>query len=359
MTSTTRRIPETAWAHEMSALGYRAAAAGAVEFESADGSIVVEILERRRASIRDLRAALTQLAVHVADHEHVRCACLLVAVERLTQDRLRREWAALLSVLRPAVARRLALVAVADAFSVCLPKDSATLAALAGAGRRVLAAPTARDLPRTPKPVVVLKVLLSRRLSGAGPISRRELGAQAGCSYPTIAKAVDGLGRSVRQLSNRSVEFGQFPQEAWNGLLARAPSQRPADAEGLLRRLQRLNPPGVALGGVVAAHHWDPHFDLRGLPRLDLSVETAGGLDLGFVQRLDPALRATTVDDGAPVLVVHPIQRRVALSVPNPDGSLPIADPVETLLDLNELRLVEQAESLIEHLERTRTAGDA
>ncbi len=69
-------------------------------------------------------------------------------------------------------------------------------------------------------------MLLTRWLLGEGPISRRELGEQAGCSYPTIAKAIARFGRSVRLHTNRSVEFGEFPQEAWSELLARTPSQR-------------------------------------------------------------------------------------------------------------------------------------
>jgi len=220
-----------------------------------------------------------------------------------------------------------------------------------------------------PKFFVVLEVLLVRWLLGQGPISRRELGEQAGCTYPTLSKAIRRLGRCVLPHKNRSVELGEFPQEAWSELLARTPSQRarvsyadgtgrPPDIEGLLRRLRKLSPAHVALGGVVAAQHWDPHFDLRGLPRLDLTVEATSGLDLAFVQRLDPALRPCE-DGAAPVLVVHPLQRPAALFAPGTEGGLPIADPVETLLDLSELSLHEQANALIEHLERLRGGGVA
>lgn len=366
----TRRIPESAWAHELATLGYRPATNGAVDFESHDGAFVIEVLERRRASVRDLRALLAKLAMHVAEREQIRCACLLLAVERLTPDRLHREWAALLSVLRPAVAQRLALVMLGDDFCVCLPEKSPPLVALAEAGRRLLETPTSPELPRMPKPLVVLEVLLARWLLGEGPISRRELGEQAGCSYPTITKAINRLERSVRQHSNRSVDLAGFPHEAWSELLARAPSQRarvsyvdrsgrPPDTEGLLRRLQRLKPSHVALGGIVAAHHWDPHFDLRGLPRLDVTLEAAGGLDLAFIRRLDPALQETSANDGAPVLVVHPLRRPAALFAQSLEGGLPIADPVETLLDLSEMRLVEQASALIEHLERGRARSIA
>ncbi|MHC4956384.1 MAG: hypothetical protein ACYTGZ_21290 [Planctomycetota bacterium] len=368
--ATIRRVPESAWAQALAALGYHPDPSGAVDFQSADGSVVIEVLTRRRASVRDLRAALTKLAIHTAERERVRHACLLLAVERMTPDRLRREWSAALSILRPAVAKRLALVAVGDHFSVCLPRQCPALAALAETGGRLLQLSPSRELPRMSRSFVVLKVILARWLVGEGPISRRQLGEQAGCSYPTVAKAIDWLGGNVRQHSNRSVELGEFPQDAWGELLARVPSQRarvsyidrsgqPPDTEALLRRLRRLNPPHVALGGVVAAHHYDPHFDLRGLPRLDVSMGAAGGLDLGFVRRLDPALQEASAGDGRPVLVVHPLQRPATLFVPGPGGGLPIADPVETLLDLGELRLVEQANALIGHLERRPAGGVA
>jgi len=361
----TKRVTKSDWARELAALGYRPAPSGAADFENADGSVVIVVLERRRTAVRDLRAALSELAIHTAEREHVRLACLLLTVERLTLERLRREWSAMLSILRPQVAERLALVALGDGFSVCLPGDSPPLVDLASAARRHLETAAPSEFPRMPKALEMLKVLLVRRLMGEGPISRRELGDQVGCSYPTIAKAIAGFGRSVRQHSNRMVEFGEFPQQAWSELLARAPSQRaavsyvdrsgrPPDTEGLLRRLRRLNPPHLALGGVVAAHHWDPHFDLRGLPRLDVTLGAAGGLDLDFVRSLDPALQTASADDDAPVFVVHPLQRPATLFAPCPGGGLPLADPVETLLDLSELRLVEQANALIEHLERGR-----
>jgi hypothetical protein len=88
-----------------------------------------------------------------------------------------------------------------------------------------------------------------------------------------------------------------------------------------------------------------------------VSLEAAGGLNLDFVRNLDPALQESSADDGVPVLVVHPLGRPAALFAPNPDGGLPIADPVETLLDLSEMRLVEQASALITRMERRREGG--
>ena len=354
------RISREHWASGLGALGYQPADDRAIDFASEDGSFVIEVLERPRAAARDLRAKFLQLAAYAAGDERIRRACLLLTVDTLTARRLQQEWENLLSVLRPDVAARLALVAVGDGFQLCLPDECAQLVELADVARGRLNASPPAKLPRTPKSIEVLKVLLVRWLLGEGPLPRGELGKRAGCSYPTVTNAIERFGEAIREHSNRSVELKAFPQVAWNELVALTPLRRArlayidrtgrqADPEGLLRRLRKLRPPHVAVGGVVAARHWDPHFDLRGLPRLDLSLAAEGGRDLDFLRRLDPGL-GLLEGEGTPVLVVHPQQRPMALFAP--DDELPIADPVETLLDLNELRLVDQSNAMIDRLER-------
>lgn len=355
-----RKISREDWARELDELGYRPARDRASDFARDNGSFVIEVLEGPRTAVRDLRARLLPLAASIADDPRIERACLLLVVDRLTRRRLSEEWDGLMAVLRPELARRLAIVAVGEDFELCLPDDSAELVELAEIGRGLLDPSVPPRLPRMTKSLEVLKVLLVRWLLGQGPIARGELGKQAGCSYPTVAKAVERFGGVIRERSDRSVELTSFPREAWHELLALSPTHRArlaysdltgrrADPEGLLRRLRKLKPPQVALGGVAAAHHWDPHFDLRGMPRLDLSLATEAGMDLGFLRGLAPGL-GPLEGDGAPVLVVHPLQRPKALFAPG--GELPIADPVETLLDLSELRLSDQSEALIERLER-------
>lgn len=360
MATTLRKISREDWARELIALGYRPDQDRAIDFASEDGSFVIEVLERPRAAVRDLRALFLQLAALTSAHAHIERACVVLAVDRLTPGRIRAEWDDLMAVLRPEVGRRLGLVAVGEDVQLCLPVEDAKLVEIAEIGHRLLEASTPPKLPRVAKSLEVLKVLLVRWLLGQGPIARGELGEQAGCSYPTVAKAVERFARDIREHSNRSVELKGFPGDAWRELLALSPTQRARlayvdrtgrcpDPEALLRRLQKIKPPGVALGGVAAAHHWDPHFDLRGLPRLDLSLAADDGLDLGFLRHLDPGL-GPLESDGTPVLVVHPLQRPATLFAPG--DRLPIADPVETLLDLSELRLVDQSNALIERLEQ-------
>ena len=354
-----RETPRYHWARQLHALGYRPARDRGVDFASEDGKFVIEVLERPGAAVRDLRAKLLPLAVFIAGNARIERACLLLVVDRLTRTRLRNEWNGLMGVLRPEVAHRLAVVAVGHGFELCLPAESPKLVELAEVGRNLVGASALPKLPHMAKSLEVARVLLVRWLLGQGPIARGELGEQAGGSYPTVASAIERLEGVIRERSNRSVELKAFPREAWHELLALSPTQRAriaycdrtgrrADPEGLLRRLEKLKPHHVALGGAVAAHHWDPHFDLRGLPRLDVSLAAARGLDLGFVRDLDPGL-GPLEGEGTPVLVVHPLHRPAALFTPG--DVLPIADPVETLLDLSELRLVDQSNALIERLE--------
>lgn len=360
-----RKISRKDWARELHELGYRPAKDGRVDFASEDGSFVIQVLEQPGRAVRDLRSKLLELAASIGDDPRIERACLLLVVERLTRKRLNDEWEDLMAVLRPEIARRLALVAVEEDLQVCLPDEGPELVELARAGRSLVDASALPTLPRMEKSLEVLKVLVVRWLLAEGPIARGELGRQAGCSYPTVAKAIERFKGAIREHSNQSVELEAFPREAWHELVALAPTHRArlvysdrtgrrADPEGLLRRLEELRPPHVALGGVVAAHHWDPHFDLRGTPRVDLSVASEGGLNLRFLRRLDPGLGPRT-GEGFPALVVHPLQRPVPLFTPA-DG-LPITDPVETLLDLHELRLFDQSDALIEHLERRSRAN--
>ena len=209
----------------------------------------------------------------------------------------------------------------------------------------------------------VFKVLLRRSLMGLGPIGVGEVMRRVGCSYPTVADAIRRLERSkeVERRSKRSVELADFPRKTWGEVLALSDSlRRPRlyadttgkspDPKALLRRLGTMKPEGVAVGGVSAGRHYDSRFDLNGLPRLDLTVH---GKDVSFVRKLDPALKQVepgTSGTSGIVLAVHNLSRKEPLFEPNTRGGLAWSDPVETLLDLHDLRLMEQAEHLIRRL---------
>jgi hypothetical protein len=226
------------------------------------------------------------------------------------------------------------------------------------------------------KHLEVEKVLLHRWLLGEGPIAIAELQTRVGCSYPTVAQALKPMADEglVHRGAARSVELARYPRGRWANLLATVRTVytpvefvdvtgQPPTPMDLLRRLHHLRggqPLGVAVGGTEAARYWDPVFDLNGTPRIDLVLHlparggpaSTGRASLDFVRRLDPALvvRRDEHKRKSPVLVVHPIHRQDPLFRPNPDDGLPWADPVETILHLNEMGLTAQASDLVGRL---------
>jgi hypothetical protein len=134
-------------------------------------------------------------------------------------------------------------------------------------------------------------------------------------------------------------------------------SGRASETGDLLRRFAKRGR-HAALGGVEAARHYMPTFDLNGLPRIDVSVTSAD--DLTWVKKIDPALAETPMSpsSASPLLVVHRLRR----PEPRFDGAAGVAfaDPAEVLLDLHELRLVDQADEFVHALRESarRSCGD-
>ena len=321
--------------------------------------------------VRDLYAATVQLARVLTDKPELRQAVLAVRIPRISGKRLRYEWNSVKSVLRPAIAAKLALISLggdqawADPAEPELEKLAAVLHShAAGAGQQT-------SIPRqaiTPKSFEIFKILLNHWLRNRGPMRVAAIIAQSGSSYPTVAEAVNHLvdTHEVIRRTNRRVEMLAFPRRTWGEILAlsfslRMPtyfadtSGRPSDPQALLKRIEVKAPVELAAGGVVAARHWDPNFDLHGIPRLDLSIHAPHqAFGTVAITRADPAL--TIVGSRSPniVLALHPLLRREALFEPTPRNSLPVVDPVETLLDLHELGLSTQAEELVGRMtERT------
>jgi hypothetical protein len=355
-------------------------------FASADGRTIAQV-RLKSEGLRDLRDGLVQLAGHIQQHRTVDRAYLLIALRRTSPQRVAEQWRRAKAILLPDIAKRLHLVAAVGREAVTDP-DQPKLAAM---GKRFLQITTQLEgggEPAWGKPRIadravsaswrnleVEKVLLHRWLLKEGAISMSDLAGEVGCSYPTVQQVVNRLesrGLIARE-RKRSVALKKFSRADWSELLTtwRAVyepvrfvdvTRRTGGAEGLLARSRRQPPPGVALalGGVAAARHWDPAFDLNGTPRVDLVLhaEQSQHVDLDFVKRLDPALRPLGGDvRGSVVLVVHPIRRRKALFAQKPGETLPFADPVETILHLNDLGLTAQAGDLATRM--TQPRGDA
>lgn len=345
---------------------FEATGEGPNEFRSRDGKTQLTVQLRPQAA-RDLQATYLRLAQKLSKDRKLTRGIVATWLPKPSNKRVFREWKAAWELFKPEIARRMELVVVRP--EECLTsKDDRELTRIGEALRAHLSRRERPQVPSRPplseKFFEVFKVLLDQWILGRGPIAVGELMRRVGCSYPTAADAIRRLegSQEIARRSRRSVQLTGFPKKTWTEVLALSESLRKtqyyADPTGrtpapldLYRRLKGVPYKHIGVGGVQAARHWDPHFDLHGLPRLDITSHMASGIgDLGFLEKLDPALKA--VSPGAPrvVLAVHPLFRAEPCFEKNPKGKIDWADPVETLLDLHELRLVDQAEELTKRL---------
>jgi hypothetical protein len=354
-----QQIHDTWWRDEFSPLKQ----GGFGGYVSTNGRIVIEV-QRAPQGARGLYSGMMQLALLAADRPEVDTACLVLIVSRLSMDRLRREWMRIKSLFQPTISCRLSLVAIGKDDTWVEPDEEILrrIATVFQAARDN--APNAASPVGNQKQQEVLKLLIRRWLLREGPTPIGKLAEQVGCAYPTVREALETLEqhRDIVRNTNRSVELVRFPTRSWSELLALSgrlrrtfryqdvSGERP-DPERLLKRLERLTPPRVALGGVAAARHWHPDFDLHGAPRLDLVVHVPGReMDLHFVKKLDPALKQVEDYGQSPALVVRLLQRANPFFEQASGSALPFADPVETALDLCDLGLTSQASRLLSHL---------
>jgi hypothetical protein len=337
-------------------------------YVTVDGEWGIEV-KARLQGVRDLSEEAIILARWVSENPKRRG--LLVSTAPVTSENLRKEWGRIKLLLSEEIRRRIAFAEFTrDLVEIRCPdwlKDIIRdLRNSAKAAPRRIEAHGAPGL----KFFEVTKLLLNRWIRLEEPWPVLELARQADCSYPTVRRALNRLGAygELSRTSRRSVSLADFPRRTWSEFLALLPqlrktvtyedaSGRPFDPDVLLARLRRTLPSNIGIGGVCAARRLDPAFDLHGTPRVDLVVHTPSDrdIDLSFLARLDPALRQTpTVDVGhlhRVVLAVHQLSRRTPLfERDSKESSLVLADPVEVLLDLHELRLDRQAEELIEKL---------
>jgi hypothetical protein len=328
-----------------------------------DGRRLV-ISRRGLSALRDLRASLAQLAAELGRLPRA-SGYLLLPGCAITAARLRAEWTGFAAILLPQVACRMRLVLEGRKGLEMLPPES-DAECLAWLGKFFESAPAPPErLPRADARFVITKALLLHRLRGEEPVTTKALMERTGFSYPTVAAVLGGLGNLVERTSDRRVRLRWFSREEFLRLAATAPEGRstlrfadrsgsPRTVDAHLRRLERLSPSGVAIGGVPGARHHHPELDLVGTPRLDLSVHCPDGvLPLSFLEQLDPALERVE-DPMAPAqLVVHAVRSTDPFFEPGSSG-LAWADPLECLLDLHELRLDVQAAEFLAAMQRRK-----
>jgi hypothetical protein len=311
---------------------------------------------------RNLRASLLGLAYWLTSDPASR-GLLVLADSRITEERLNKERRLAEQVLPPEVMRRLHLVIAQDKHYVGLPPDL-------GADFRSWLDRLVLDESGYARPrqrfYDIFQVLLHHWLLGKGPVTADWLGRTAGCSAPTVTAALRRLDHCLLRHTNRRVELRYFPKDEWARLVAVADDVRSTrwfvdrsgqlrSPESHLRRLQKLDLPNLAVGGVIGAKHHYPDLDLVGAPRVDLSLHCPGvSMDIGFIEKLDPALEEVKDSHQPASVVVHAVRRTNTFFEPG-DGLLSWADPVECLLDLHEARLEAQAADFLRYFENRRS----
>lgn len=317
-------------------------------------------------AVRTVRTAVVKLAY--ALEEHPKAVAFLVLVDpSITEARLREEWDKSRSVLRPDILDRISFcVFSSDGRLRGVPDDPPQDTAdwLREVAHREAKRRPARS-ERTDYEFVVLKLLILQWLTKRNPVTTSWLSETAGCSYPTVARVLKRLGSMVERESDRRVLLRHFPRRDFEWLVANSgrarlttrfvdTSGQPRDPLTHLSRLEKLKPSGVAIGGVVGAKHYEASLDILGIPRVDLCVhchETR--FDTDFVKQLDPALKPQEDPLGPVNLALHAVRHKEPLFLVRP-GRLPIADPLECLLDLHEAHLEAQASQFLSELESGR-----
>ncbi len=305
-------------------------------------------------AVRNLRAGFMDLAYTLHDHPHGK-GLIVLAEPRISFRRLEHEWDLAKQTLRPELIDRLSLVFVQEGKFRGYPQEPAA-AILPKLKELVLQAQDKERhrLPRPDFPSEIFKILVHQWLLDSGPITAAWLGNVAGCTYPTISKALERLSSNLLRHSDRSFELQSFPKEPWSALVSRGDEVRhtlrfcdrsgqPRSTDALIRRLRRLGRKDIGIGGAIGARGHYPALDLLGAPRVDLTIHCSeGSLDTDFIKRLDPALVESETRGEPPALVLHVLRRKKAFFTPGTEGAS-WADPVECLLDLHEARLEAQA----------------
>jgi hypothetical protein len=316
-------------------------------------------LKIRHHSIRDLRGSLIGLTYLLAREPGNRGLIVLVD-SRISKEQLDTELKLARRAIDPSVIGKLTLATKTGDDYRGLPED------LGHDFRFWLDDLINKHHPagqgRSGRPYYcILKLLLNALFTGKGPLAISTLRGDCGCSYPTVSKALQQLDPYLTRQSDREVGLKQIPKSEFATFVAKSQelrmttrfvdrSGRPRSAETHMSRLEKLAIPNLAIGGVLGASHYFPGLDIVGVPRLDLSLHVMGKKpNLGFVEQLDPALKATTDPSIKPNIAIH-IVRSAKTSFESREGGLLWADRVECLLDLYEAQLEWQADQFLNAL---------
>ncbi len=317
------------------------------------------------SSLRSIREGLMQLAYALKERKDA-TGYLVLSDTRVTKQRIEGEWKRALTVLNTDIGKRIVISLEKDGElqGVTRPLDPETQTVITDVIQRERAQ-SGPHVNRSDAGFVVTKVLINQWLVSGEAVTTTWLTETCGYSYPTVANVIQGLGSLIERLPNRKIRLRSFPDEEYLRLIANSgrarATARYTDASGdqrsperHLRRLERLNPKGVAIGGVFGAKHYFADLDIVGAPRLDLSFAARDfGADIDFINKLDPALVRSNDPRGPASVVVHQVYHLKPLFAKR-EGGLAWADRVECLLDLHDARLEMQAKQFLDALKAKR-----
>lgn len=152
----------------------------------------------RPHAVRDLRAALMELAGWLADHPEHR-GFLLLLDNRLSAQRLEEEASSAGKALKPAVYERLRILELPehDSLRAALREAGLSEEEVNGLDQALPGNFTKKSATRSPRPAaqdLVFEHLVNAYLLGTGPMTTKSIGAATGLTYPTVADALDKLG---------------------------------------------------------------------------------------------------------------------------------------------------------------------
>ena len=332
------------------------------EVDAEIGDSLFEV-KTRVDSHRTLNTALVKLAYILGERPGFRGFLVLVD-SAITEPRLNDEWLRATKILRPDVLDRLHLCVVKGGRVQGVPAtpDAETQRTIMEVVEKERTATAPRSSRSTEPYYDILRILINQWFNQAGPLTSRWLAEAAGCTYPTVASALEKLEKYLTRHSDRRVELKAFPKDEWSRLVANADKVRqtlrfadhsgqPRSIESLVARFERVRTDDIAIGGVLGARRRYAELDLIGTPRLDFTIHCrTRKLDLTFLRQLDPALKPARYDEPAR-LVIHTLRYPHTFFERATDGSV-WADPVECLLDLHEMRLEFQAKEFLQFLVR-------
>jgi len=207
----------------------------------------------------------------------------------------------------------------------------------------------------------VNNILLLNWIDGLGRQMIKSISEASGTSYPTTAAAISILADQglLNIEKDRSVSLKYFPIEQWRKWIASGFEHRksarfidrsgqPRPPSSLIKRLQQLGRDDIAISGIEGARFHYPDLDLSGSLRLDLVLNGNQKSDLAFVKKIDPALERSDNPFHKADLVIHFLDRPKTHFERN--GELLIADPLECLADLYNMKLDQQADQMLRFL---------